>query len=34
MKTQYACPPASRLARDLNLDQDTARRLRALIKHK
>jgi len=34
MTTQYACPPASRLARDLNLAKDTARRLRALIKHK
>jgi len=32
MKTHYACPQASRLARELNLSMDTAVQLRALIK--
>lgn len=34
MKTQYACPPASRLARELNLPAEAAHQLRSLIKHK
>lgn len=32
MKTHFACPPASRLAKELGLSLDTAMQLRALIK--
>jgi hypothetical protein len=32
MNTNYACPPASRLAAELNVSMDTAVQLRALIK--
>lgn len=32
MNSHYACPPASRLAKELNLPMDIAMQLRALIK--
>ncbi len=32
MKTHYACPPASRLAAELDLTMDAAMQLRAVIK--